>query len=154
MTSKTINQAMIILARESRGWSQAELAERIGLPPANLSKIERAEIGIPEDTVFKIADATVFFNQSGNIYPPNFNYRKRVNVFQKILASIEARCNIMQRHVQSLTRALKKEVPKIPILETSDGQQSVNKAAVNQWSWIYQRSNRDLCGSFFLNIAF
>lgn len=131
MTSKTINVAMIILARESRGWSQAELAEKISLSPANLSKIERAEIGIQDDTVFRIADATgypfQFFTQLGDILPPNLNYRKRVNVAQKIITPIEARCNIIQRHVQFLTRALKKEAPKIPILESSGGGQSVNK---------------------------
>ena len=92
MTSKTINPAMIIPVQESRGWLQAELAKKSGFSLANLSKIEKAEIGIQQDTVCGIADAAgypwQFFTQS-DIRPPNLNYRKLVNVVQKIITSVK-----------------------------------------------------------------
>ena len=101
---------MIVLAREARGFSQKDLAEKIEMSPTNLSKIERGDVGIAKDVLEGIARETEFpvhfFTQEGTIIPENLIYRKRQSVPQKFIAPIQARVNILSRHVQFLTRAL------------------------------------------------
>ncbi|MDO9340673.1 MAG: helix-turn-helix transcriptional regulator, partial [Bacteroidales bacterium] len=44
-----INPDMLLLARESRGISQSELAKAIGVSQGKLSKAEKGEQGLPTD---------------------------------------------------------------------------------------------------------
>ncbi len=101
---------MLILARESRGQNQMEMAKMLGIMPTNLSKIERGDFSISPDSLTKFANITnyplSFFYQQGDIVPENLNYRKREKVAQKLLTPIHARVNIIRYHVQLLTRAL------------------------------------------------
>jgi Zn-dependent peptidase ImmA (M78 family)/DNA-binding XRE family transcriptional regulator len=132
MVQTGINTHMIVLAREARGLAQNELAERIGMSATNLSKIERGDIGISDETLEAIAGETGyplhFFQQEGAPVPEHLAYRKRQVVAQKLLTPITARANILRRHVQFLTRALNVEVPKVPSLSLGeDG--SAEKAA-------------------------
>ena len=121
-----VNPNMIILARESRGWSQAELAENIGMSPTNLSKIERSDIGINDEVLETIAEKTDypphFFKQSGEIMPENLNYRKREVVAQKLITPIHAKVNIIRKHIHFLTMALDISVPSIPVMEVTEKQ--------------------------------
>lgn len=119
-----VNPNMIVLAREYNGYSQAELAEKIGMSPTNLSKIERSDISINQAVLFLISDATKFpvsfFSQEGSIVPENMNYRKREKVAQKLLTPINARANIVRLHVQQITRALDTKVTVIPAIEVTE----------------------------------
>src|ERR1700738_2926293 len=45
------------LERESRGWSQADLAERSGVSKATISKIERAEVSPTAVVLVRLASA-------------------------------------------------------------------------------------------------
>ena len=78
---------MLILARESRGQNQMEMAKMLGIMPTNLSKIERGDFSISPDSLTKFANITnyplSFFYQQGDIVPENLNYRKREKVAQK-----------------------------------------------------------------------
>jgi len=110
---------MIVLAREARGFSQKDLAEKIDMSATNLSKIERGDVGIAKDVLEGISRETEFpihfFTQEGTIIPENLIYRKRQSVPQKFIAPIQARVNILSRHVQFLTRALNIASPQLPI---------------------------------------
>ena len=121
-----INPNMIVLAREARGITQAELAEQIGISPTNLSKMERADIGINKQLMDTISDKTSFpphfFYQSGDMVPENLNYRKREIVAQKLITPIHAKVNIVRRHVNFLTTALNITKPVIPIMEVTETQ--------------------------------
>src|SRR5882762_2353192 len=101
--NQQVNPQMIILAREARGFTQADLAEKIGMSPTNLSKIERSEIGINTDLVSAIADTTDFpahfFLQPGKPVPENLNYRQRETVAPKLITPIRAQVNIIRRHI-------------------------------------------------------
>ena len=44
-------------ARNVKGWTQAELAERSGIEPSNISHIERAATKLSLPTLFSIANA-------------------------------------------------------------------------------------------------
>jgi Zn-dependent peptidase ImmA (M78 family)/DNA-binding Xre family transcriptional regulator len=121
-----VNTNMIILAREARGLSQADLAEMIGMSATNLSKIERCDIGISDDMVEMIADKThyplQFFKQTGDIVPENLNYRKREVVAQKLITPIHAQVNIIRKHIHFLTNALSIDSTTIPIMEVTTEQ--------------------------------
>jgi len=121
-----INPNMIVLAREARGLTQAELAEEIGISATNLSKIERADIGIGNSLIETISDKTYFplsfFYQSGDIVPENLNYRKREIVAQKLITPIHAKVNIVRRHVQFLSNALNFQFVPVPLMEVTEKQ--------------------------------
>jgi Zn-dependent peptidase ImmA (M78 family)/transcriptional regulator with XRE-family HTH domain len=121
-----INTNMIILAREARGLSQADLAEMIGMSATNLSKIERCDIGIQDEVIEAISEKTnfpiQFFRQEGDIVPENLNYRKRTIVAQKLITPIHAQVNIMRKHIHFLTMALHVAKPIVPILEVTETQ--------------------------------
>lgn len=118
------NTQMVILARESRGLSQLQLAEAIGMSATNLSKIERADISIATETIEKIAAATQyplsFFYRVGDIVPENLNYRKREVVAQKLITPVHAQVNIYRLQVQTIMTLLKMEAPLLPLLPTSE----------------------------------
>lgn len=121
-----INATMIVLARESRGMNQSELADKISMSSTNLSKIERGDIGVGKETIELIAQAThfplSFFEQTGGIVPENMNYRKRQTVAQRLLTPINAKVNIIRLHIQQITRELKIPTPIIPSLEITESQ--------------------------------
>lgn len=135
-----INPNMIVLARESRGMTQIDLAAKIGMTPTNLSKIERSDIGISPDIAAAIADATrypeTFFTQSGTIVPENLSYRKRETVAQKIITPIAAKVNIVRMQVQRTTRLLNIPPATLPAMEVSDDQPpaAVAKELRKRWS--------------------
>lgn len=120
---ETFNPAMIVLARESRGMNQKELAEKISISVSNISKMENSALTITPPVLEEIADATnyptEFFYQKTDIIPDNLGYRRRQVVSQKILVPINAQINIIRQHVQFLTRELKVPVPKLPIIDVS-----------------------------------
>jgi len=149
-----INTAMLILARESRGLSQAQLAEAIGMSATNLSKIERAEIGINDDNLHKIATLTgyplPFFTQKGQISPEYLSYRKREVVAQKLLNPVNAKANIIRLQVQQLAHLLHKTapfLPKMPVNEQNSPQNAakqlrqqwqVGAGAINNLTWLIE----------------
>jgi Predicted Zn peptidase len=134
-----INTQMIILAREARGMSQGELAQKIGMSPTNLSKIERNEIGINDESVQQISMATFFpghfFYQQGTILPENLSYRRRNNVPQKIITPINSRINIIKNHVQFVTRALAVPMPSLPVIELTGNNSPAKIAAKVRHKW-------------------
>ena len=121
-----VNPNMIVLAREARGLTQAELADLIGMSPTNLSKIERSDIGINNEVLEIISEKTDypvhFFRQSGEIMPENLNYRKREVVSQKLITPIHAKVNIIRKHIHFLTMTLDIPVPAIPVMEVTEKQ--------------------------------
>ncbi len=134
-----VNTNMIILAREARGLSQADLAEMIGMSATNLSKIERCDIGINDEVVEIIAEKTNFpihfFRQEGDIVPENLNYRKRDIVAQKLITPIHAQVNIIRKHIHFLTMALNIIKPNVPVLEVSEIQTPQNIAIKLRKLW-------------------
>lgn len=121
-----VNTNMIILAREARGLNQHELADHIGMSATNLSKIERGDIGISNETLEAISETTSFpkhfFLQPGEIVPEYLSYRKRKVVAQKLIAPVNAYANIAKRHIESLKAGLQIDCPSLPAFKVTDGQ--------------------------------
>src|ERR1039458_6614737 len=107
------NPRMLTLARESRGWTQAELAERSKQrQQGTISKYESGDIDIT-DEVAEGFSATLqypvsFFEQRDPIYPfgaSSFYHRKQQSMPNPVLRRIEARVNIYRLQVQRLAKA-------------------------------------------------
>lgn len=118
------NPTMVTLAREARGFTQQDLAERINAQKAFISKIEHGELGVSETLLDSISKATSypvnFFFQQGTILPTNLSYRKRKKVPAKVITPIEAKFNIIRNNLQYLTRSLNKQAPLIPTFKVTE----------------------------------
>lgn len=134
-----VNPNMIILAREARGLSQTDLAEKINIHKANVSRLEKGDTNIQEPTLMAISAATCFppqfFMQDGAPMPVNLAYRKRQNVPLKTITPIEAKMNIIRRHVQFITKSLDIEVFKLPIYEVTEDQKPARIAEMLKKQW-------------------
>lgn len=106
-----VNPHMLILARESRGISQSDLAQEIGISQGKLSKAEKGEQGLPEEAFeklcLKLEYPNKFFYQKTPTAPvSHYYYRKRVVIPQKVMMQIEATVKIFRQNIDSLSEAI------------------------------------------------
>jgi Zn-dependent peptidase ImmA (M78 family) len=116
-----INHSLIVLARETRGLTQYELAERMSISPAQLSKMELGAVEVYEEYVDKLSDLLhypkTFFYQEVQVLQPILSYRKRQVVAQKLLTPIDAQINVFSMHIQYFINSMGFSKPNIPILD-------------------------------------
>lgn len=122
--TQTINPNMILLARESRGFSQSVLAEKLNSYKANVSRLEHGDTAVDDEVLIALSEATNypphFFLQKGEILPVNLSYRKRKNVPAKLITPIEAQMNIIRRHVHTITGAMEQARPELPLYKVDE----------------------------------
>jgi Zn-dependent peptidase ImmA (M78 family)/DNA-binding XRE family transcriptional regulator len=104
---ETFNHHMMILARDSRGLTQAELAAKLEVGQGTLSKYEAGFSEPPQTFISELADClnfqTGFFFEPGRPYGlPPFHYRRRKKLSAKALARIVAEMNIRRLHLTKL----------------------------------------------------
>ncbi|MBS1586530.1 MAG: ImmA/IrrE family metallo-endopeptidase [Bacteroidetes bacterium] len=130
---------MIILAREARGITQLELSEKIGMSRTNIGKMENGDIGVKEDILTAIADATSypisFFRQDEEVFPEPLAIRKRDSVAQGILTPINAKTNIIRFHLQYLLKALDITAPILPIQQVDEAHSPLEIATALRDKW-------------------
>jgi Zn-dependent peptidase ImmA (M78 family)/transcriptional regulator with XRE-family HTH domain len=109
---RQFNPEMLVLARESRGCTQAELAKRVGVEQGAISKLESGFVFLSEDVLEKVAEALkypiLFFFQDEKIYgfgSSVFYHRKRQGLPVKQLRQLHAEMNIRRFGVKKLLRA-------------------------------------------------
>src|SRR5579872_686361 len=122
-----VNPAMIVIARESRGWTQKDLAKAIGIQQATVSKYEIGLLSVPDNhrdamcsvlrydrDLFEQADLLVGLGG-------DFLYRKRAGLSAKAQRRVEAEANIRKMQVVRLLRGASIEerfpFPAIPLRE-------------------------------------
>ena len=114
---------MLTLAREARGYSQADLAEKSGVSRSNISRFEQDSIQMSSELLNKIMGVLKFqdslFYTDTDILPPAL-YRRRDTVPAKTLMQIDANINLYQLNIARLLNAMKREVPSIPSLPVSE----------------------------------
>lgn len=118
----SLNTGLLRVARQARGWSQAELARQSGVSQANLSKLENGLIGPTEDVLDRIADSlqfpVTFFFQDDRVVglPMSVHplYRKKASVGKKSTERLEAELNIRLLHLRRLFAATEFE-PELPL---------------------------------------
>ncbi len=106
-----VNSHMLILARESRGISQSDLAEEIGISQGKLSKAEKGEQSLPSDVFEKLCErleypSRFFFQKTPTAPVSHYYYRKRVMIPQKVMMQVEATVKIFRQNIDSLSEAI------------------------------------------------
>src|ERR1700686_874077 len=101
------NHHMMILARDSRGLTQADLAAMLQVGQGTLSKYEAGLSEPPPDFVGHLAESlnfqSTFFYEPGRPYGlPPFHYRRRKKLSAKALARIVAEMNIRRINLTKL----------------------------------------------------
>ena len=110
---RTVQPAMLTLARESHGWSQAELAARLGISQAVISKYENGILKMGEDDAVRFArvleyTAELLF-QTDQVYGMGSSFlfhRKRQSAPISLQRKIQARINILRMQVDRLLRGV------------------------------------------------
>ncbi len=113
-----VNVEMIVLGRQSRGWSQDVLARKVGRSAALLSRIEHgitgATLPVIEDIAAALRYPTSFFFRSERVRGSDsicFHHRKRESMPIKLLTTIEAQMHVTQLQVSRLLEDLEIESP-------------------------------------------
>lgn len=111
MDNNSLNPKMITLARESRGLTQEELANKVSIEQGSISKIENGNIGASNEVLEAISRVLSypinFFFQRAEIYPPDLIYfRKRASLPKKSSMQIMANLNLRRIQVQELSKSV------------------------------------------------
>ncbi len=98
------------LSRDSVGYSQSELANKLGVKQGTISKYEAGLLEPPFDFVEALANTLgfmpEFFYETGRPYGmPPFHYRKRKKLAAKRLSKMVAEMNIRRIQLQILLRS-------------------------------------------------
>ena len=122
-TSGAFNHEMLRLARESRGVTQADLAENLAISQGLLSKIENGVVVPLDDLIAKMAHTLryprEFFTQADRMYtPPTWFHRKRQRLAGRTLDQVHALVNLALMHLRRLLRSVEvDEGPGIPRID-------------------------------------
>jgi Zn-dependent peptidase ImmA (M78 family)/DNA-binding XRE family transcriptional regulator len=108
---KQVNIDLIILARESEGITQAELADKIGINQANISRIENGFLSASKEITEKIAKALSFpesfFYTGGKTYAPEIHFYRKAKALQsKELSIINANSIIDRLRIEKLLNSV------------------------------------------------
>jgi Zn-dependent peptidase ImmA (M78 family)/DNA-binding XRE family transcriptional regulator len=140
---ETVNPNMVILARESRGLTQSELAEKLDVTQAIVSRIEAGLFDVSDELLNGISDTLEypkrFFFEPANIYPLGVHfYRKAKGIAQKALAMIKAEINIDSIRIQKLLRSVEITNANVPYFDLDDGRyktaSGVARAVRHAWA--------------------
>jgi len=115
-----INYKMIQLARESRGYSQTELADKLSILQSKLSRLESGTIKPKTEDIEAISVAlkypAEFFCQDNQICTTDTHYRKAVAIDQKTKLKAEAIMNIYKFNIEEMLKSLDMGNKNIPIM--------------------------------------
>lgn len=119
-----MNRKMITLARELRGITQVELADKISMSHTSVSKMESGDINVSSEAIKDIARVTnfplSFFGQEYEVFPEPLTFRKREKVAQKLLLPIQAKINLIKFNIQHLLKELSIGNVYLPIHQVSE----------------------------------
>jgi Zn-dependent peptidase ImmA (M78 family)/DNA-binding XRE family transcriptional regulator len=112
----TANPEMLVVARESRGLTQKELADRLSISQANVSKFESGILSVSDELLEQIATALgypkAFFRQYDQVYGYGSSclyHRKRQSLPAHQLRRIIAELNVLRMQVSRLLRGVEVE---------------------------------------------
>jgi len=118
MMNQPFNPEMLILARESREYSQSELSRLISVNQATVSRVESGVLEPQEELISVLADRLryhrSFFYQTDKVYGFNstvFFHRKRQSLADRVLRKLHAFMNITRMRVARLVRSGTLESP-------------------------------------------
>lgn len=108
-----INPSMVTLARESRGMTQTDLSQRLGVTQGWVSRVEGEGKAVSEALLVRLAETTGypvdFFLQQDRIYGIDASilyHRKRADVPVKLLTKIHAQVNVRRMHIARMLKSV------------------------------------------------
>jgi Zn-dependent peptidase ImmA (M78 family)/transcriptional regulator with XRE-family HTH domain len=137
-----INPEMLTIARESRGFTQAELSARAQVTQGQISKIESGAAQPSAEVLSALAHALAypesFFRQNGRMYGPSiseFFHRKKASVSVRALDKIHAQINIRRLQIGHLLRSweLEEKMPRFDVEDFGGDPEEVARAVRAQW---------------------
>ncbi|MEC8124176.1 MAG: XRE family transcriptional regulator [Pseudomonadota bacterium] len=141
------NADLLILARQSRGLSQSELANDCKLSQAMISKLEGRLVSEPSlEVLSKLADIlnypTEFFYEPDRLYglPASVHagamYRRKASVTKKSREKLEAILNIRILHLKRLLRSIDLDFD-LPLLELDPDEHTPDEIAAKvRQAWL------------------
>lgn len=136
-----VNSNMLILARTSRGFTQTELANRLGITQSNLSKMEQGfNNTIPDKILSDLSNLLKypreFFFQNIDIFNAFSFHRKRQSLSQKISDKIDGHASIRAFHLKKLLQSieLKTNLIYIDIIKEKESPRDIAKKVRAFWN--------------------
>lgn len=142
MTQHAINTAMVILARESRGLLQIDLARALDVTQGCVSKLEMGLLAISEEMLANIARILnypkPFFYQQDSLMGVGITevlHKKRRDMPRKILSRVYAQVQIRHKHIQQLLRSADVEctIPRLPIEDYDNNPEKIAQLVRAMW---------------------
>lgn len=126
--TREANPALITLARESRGMTQARLAERMGVSQSKLSKLETGILQPTTDDLAALSEATDytvdFFEQDAEVQgflTPCIFHRKKASMPMGALRVLHAKLNIFRMQAPRLLEDIEVGTDRsVPRLDPND----------------------------------
>lgn len=138
-----VNPEMLTLARESRRFTQTELAGRVGVTQSKISKFELGALEVGKDDLAKLSKALdyppEFFELTTPVYglTDYFYYRKRASLLVADQKAIEANANVLRIRATRLLRGVDIEspyqFPHLDVEEFSGGAAEVARRVRTAW---------------------
>ena len=111
--TQVVNNEMLQLAREARGLTQNQLAQRTSISQGHISKFESGQLQVPNEQLERLARAlefpTSFFFQPDRLYGMGISYvhhRKRHSLRVLDQKRIQAQINVLTLQITRLLRGV------------------------------------------------
>jgi len=139
---KTFNPELLAIVRKSKGMTQGELANKLLMKQAHISKIEAGLLNVPEEMLERLPDVTGyqkdFFFKTDQVFGISaaiIYHRMRQSIPVKMLDRIEAEVNIYRMHIDKLLQSVDANECTIPSYDPdeSDGPAKVAAAVRALW---------------------
>ena len=128
------NPHLIVLARESRSYSQTQLAEVLGARQGTLSKVEGGLMAASDELVDRLASAlnyprSFFYEDCRPRNLPLTFYRKRARVSATTLRAVRATMNLRCREVAKMLRSADLPPLRVPMIDAAEVHGNVERIA-------------------------
>lgn len=125
LTTREFNPEMLILARESRGKTQAELAKALGVTQSRVSRLEDGFLDLTLDLYAPLEKALdypihFYFQRAAIQGPAPTFYRRNLTLSKTVLRQTVARMNIMRIQIEKLLAASDMIEVMLPRLEPDE----------------------------------
>lgn len=149
-----VNPEMIALARESRGYTQTDLANMLGLVQGRLSKIEKGLVPVSDELLSEISmhlkyKSDLFFESAANYAAGITLHRKRASLPKRTLDKIQAHLTIRKLHIAKLLEDINFPEENIPSCPIKKDKTPTDIAKIVRSTWKIPRGPIDSLMPFF-----
>ena len=119
-----VNGELIVLAREYRGKTAAELAEELGVHKSLISKIENSWRPASDELLANLSRVlnlpVSFFTRPERVYPSNLHWRKRVTAGPRYVRAAEAEMNVHRLAIERMLKSVDVHAKPLPAMDVEE----------------------------------